>query len=156
MYNAWINGLGGTLIEVYSDKDGVLEKLGEKHLETLPIPSLGSADFNEVVNSLGLHITDSFSTSKLPAIIKSDLKKASVTSLLGLPPATKVTSYTFTIDTENGVISEACNSGNNFSPATVRLIQNTGSGRIITLDDIRIEENGSEKKIPSRVYVVTN
>jgi hypothetical protein len=89
-----------------------------------------------------------------PEIKSVDLKKASLTSLLKLPPDAKVISCTFTINTDEGTILESVNTGNDFSANTVNLIQTAAPGKLMTIGDITIEKDGKIKKIPGLVYWV--
>jgi gliding motility-associated GldM-like protein len=76
--------------------------------------------------------------------------------MLKLPPETKVIGFTLTMDNDKGEIDVADNNGNSFTPRTISLMQNAIAGRWITIDKIRITENGAEKKIPALIYQVTN
>jgi len=95
---------------------------------------------------------------KIPEISLAQLKKATPLQLLQLPEGTEIISYKFTIDlsgTSNEIV-EIANTGTAFNTATRNQLLNTTPGRYITFDLIKIMENGQEKKIPSKVYAVTN
>jgi hypothetical protein len=75
---------------------------------------------------------------------------------LQLPEGTEIVGYKFTIDLPNDDIVAVANTGKEFNSATKNLLLTTTAGRYITFDLITIMENGKEKKIPSKVYAVTN
>jgi N-acetylmuramoyl-L-alanine amidase len=91
----------------------------------------------------------------LPKISVSDLRNATIFKLLNIEERTEVVSYTFTIDTDSD-IREIHNFGHTFNTETINQINNVRAGRLITLEDIRIKIDGQEKKIPSRVYEITD
>ena len=91
-----------------------------------------------------------------PPISRAELRNITVNSLLKLPAETKVISFTFTMDNDKGTIDVVDNQGSIFTPQTISLMQNAIEGRIITIDKIRIEKNGAEKKSPGLIYKVTN
>ncbi len=91
-----------------------------------------------------------------PRIKVDDLKTSKVHSLLGLNTDVRVSSFTFTIDLPNGTIASVPNEGNQFNEATLKLMREARAGRLITIDLIKIQENGQLKKIPSRIYYVVD
>jgi hypothetical protein len=60
------------------------------------------------------------------------------------------------MDNERGEIDVVDNEGNTFTPQIISLMQNAVEGRLIIIDKIRINEAGTEKKLPGLVYRVTN
>src|SRR4030095_9856320 len=89
-----------------------------------------------------------------PEIKSADVKKATLTSLLRLPPNAKVISCLFSIDTEKGTILDSFNSGNDFSASTANLIQTAAPGKLMTIDDIIIEKDGGCKRVASLMYYI--
>jgi BlaR1 peptidase M56/Gram-negative bacterial TonB protein C-terminal len=95
-------------------------------------------------------------TPQIPEISLGKLKRATPLQLLQLPEGIEIVGYKFTIDLPNDDIVAVANTGKKFNSATKNLLLTTTAGRYITFDRITIMENGKEKKIPSKVYVVTN
>ena len=90
----------------------------------------------------------------LPVISLSELKNINPHKLLQLEEGTEIISFQFTTDLDDGTITEAFNNGNQFSEATKKLIEAEKPGRLITIDQIRARINGSEKKLPGKIYKV--
>ena len=66
-----------------------------------------------------------------------------------------VTSFTITMDDENGDIREAACQGNTFSPAALAIIKSAGPGRMLTVDNIRaVGPDNKSRKIPGLVYYI--
>lgn len=91
-----------------------------------------------------------------PKIRLGDLKNADVATLLQLPKSTDVESFTFSIDTDNGEIHSMHNAGNLFNESIKNMIASAKPGKLITVDLIRVRENGKSLKAPSKVYEVVN
>ena len=66
-----------------------------------------------------------------------------------------VTSYSITMDDENGDIREAACQGNTWCPAALSIIRGAAPGRMITIDNIRaVGPDGKSRKIPGLVYYI--
>jgi hypothetical protein len=83
------------------------------------------------------------------------LRNLTVASLLKLPADTKVVSFVFTTDNSKGEVVRIENTGNELSSKILGLMQ-TDIGRVFTIDNIVISENGQERRIPSLVYEVVD
>ncbi len=95
-------------------------------------------------------------TGKYPRISIAQLKKTTPQELLQLSAGTEILHYKFTIDVDNGDISETVNKGNEFASVTREQINSATSGRLTTIDMIKVKINGEEKKLPSLIYEVVN
>lgn len=91
-----------------------------------------------------------------PNIPVAVIKKASVPDLLQLPADSQVISFTFTTDLPNGEIAEASVTGSNWTVPAKNLINSLVAGRLVTLDQIRVLQNGKEVKLPGKVYYVVD
>lgn len=96
------------------------------------------------------------SGSKTPSLSVEELKQATVYQLLALPNGTDITGYLFSIDMDNGDIKQVANKGAYFNAATKDIINQAKAGKLITFDQIKIMENGIEKRIPAKVYELVN
>lgn len=94
--------------------------------------------------------------NQIPKISLTELKKSTPLQLLKLPEGTNLVSYMLTIDLPNDNIAEIQNSGNKFNTVSINHINNTTAGRMFTLDQIIINEKGQQKRIPAKVYFITN
>ena len=66
-----------------------------------------------------------------------------------------VTSFTLTMDDENGDIREAACQGNTWSPAALAIVKSASPGRMVTVDNIRATgPDGKSRKIPGLVYYI--
>jgi gliding motility-associated protein GldM len=66
-----------------------------------------------------------------------------------------VTSFTLTMDTEDGDIIEAPCTGNTWSPKAAAALKTLTGGRTITIDAIRaVGPDGASRKLPSLVYYI--
>lgn len=92
----------------------------------------------------------------MPELSVGELRQATVHQLLQLDKNTEIIDYVFSIDTDDGKVSEAVNNGNQFSALTRQLFQNAKAGKLISFDRIRIRLNGEVKKITSLVYRLVN
>jgi gliding motility-associated protein GldM len=64
-----------------------------------------------------------------------------------------VTSFSITMDDENGDIQEAACQGNTWSPAALNIVRKAAPGRMVTIDNIRATgPDGKNRKIPGLVY----
>ncbi len=89
-----------------------------------------------------------------PSISLGKMKSSKPFELLQVSPDTEIIGYMFTTDLEDNRIAEAYNSGDQFSEATLKLINNLNAGRLVTLDLIKIKKDGKEIKIASKVYKI--
>lgn len=92
----------------------------------------------------------------MPELSVGELRQATVHQLLQLDKNTEIIDYVFSIDTDDGKVSEAVNNGNQFSALTRQLFQNAKAGKLISFDRIKIRLNGEIKKITSVVYRLVN
>ncbi|HRG82512.1 MAG TPA: gliding motility protein GldM [Chitinophagaceae bacterium] len=66
-----------------------------------------------------------------------------------------VTSFTITMDDENGDIKEASCQGNTWCPAALNIVRSAAPGRMVTIDNIRaVGPDGKNRKIPGLVYYI--
>ena len=141
-----VNSAGIVTIHFYSIEDG--RKIDLKdinfNVEAVPVPQpvSGSIISNEKRS------TDN-------EIRVSDLKKATIYDLLRLDPSTEVVSFTLTIDVDKDV-AESKNTGSRFSEQTNNLLQQTTPGHMFTIEDILINKDNVEKKLPARFYFVVD
>jgi N-acetylmuramoyl-L-alanine amidase len=91
-----------------------------------------------------------------PKISVKDLQKATIYDLSWLKPGTEISTFTFSIDIADGTISDFVNTGNKLKPQIEQLIKSAEPGRTITIENITFIKDGVKKKIPSKVYFVTN
>jgi N-acetylmuramoyl-L-alanine amidase len=97
-----------------------------------------------------------YRANELPQISITALQKATVYDLTKLQPGTEISTFTFGMDNSMGFIDESVNAGNDLNVKTKELIKNAKQGRIITIDNIFILKEGVKKKIPGRVYGVSD
>lgn len=91
-----------------------------------------------------------------PKISVKNLQKATAFDLTWAEPGTEISTFTFSIDKADGRIYDFVNTGNEFNSQIRQLINNAEVGRIITLENITFIKDGVKKKIPSKVYIVTD
>ncbi|TMI63604.1 MAG: hypothetical protein E6H07_12565 [Bacteroidetes bacterium] len=91
-----------------------------------------------------------------PKISVKDLQKATIYDLTWLKPGTEISTFTFSIDKDDGHIYDFVNIGNEFNSQIRQLINTAEPGRILTFENITFTKDGVKKKIPSKVYLVTN
>lgn len=89
-----------------------------------------------------------------PTISLEKIKSSKPYQLLQVSPETEIIGFMFTTDLEDNRIAEAYNTGDQFSAATVKLINNLKAGRLVTLDLIKIKKDGKEIKIASKVFTI--
>ena len=66
-----------------------------------------------------------------------------------------VTSYSITMDEENGDIREAACTGNTWCASALNIVRSAAPGRMITIDNIRaVGPDGKSRKIPGLVYYI--
>jgi len=66
-----------------------------------------------------------------------------------------VTSFTITVDDENGDIQEAACQGNTWSPKALSMVRGVTAGRMVTVDNIRAQgPDGKNRKVPGLVYYI--
>jgi N-acetylmuramoyl-L-alanine amidase len=120
-----------------------------------PVTFVVTEQVNKLITEASLQKTGN-GIPKTPEISLDNLRKATPIQLLQLPEGTEIVSYKFTIDLDDDSIVEVPNTGNSFSPATTNQFNKASAGRMITFERITIMENGKEKKIPAKIYTVTN
>ena len=109
-------------------------------------------------------IVDAFQTQSVTFVLAPedikislrDLQKATPYDLLKVEPGTEISTFTLAMDNEQGFIDESVNSGNEFNPPSKKILNEAKPGRIITLDVVTIIRDGTKRKIPSKVWFVTN
>lgn len=87
-----------------------------------------------------------------PSISLEKIKSSKPYELLQVSPDTEIVGFMFTTDLNDNRIAESYNTGDQYSAATVKLINNLNVGRLVTLDLIKIKKDGKEIKIASKVY----
>ena len=95
-------------------------------------------------------------SAAFPKISVSDLSKITPHDLLKIDPGTEIVGFNFSIDNLKNDITETKNIGSKFNNQTAELIRNAHDGNTIMIENIRIIQNNSEIKIPSKVYYVVN
>jgi hypothetical protein len=95
-------------------------------------------------------------SSKIPTISLRELRQPDMNRLLGLSDAYKVISFKFTIDKDDDSIVETSNTGKHFSDITRKLLDETKAGHLITFEEIRVEAEGRQRKMPSKVYLLVD
>jgi hypothetical protein len=95
------------------------------------------------------------SGTKTPSLSVDEFKQATVYQLLGLPDGTEITGYRLNIHDSNRE-ANLFNTGPYFNSVTKDMINKTKAGALITFEEIRIKENGVEKRIPAKVYELVN
>ena len=93
---------------------------------------------------------------RYPSISLEKIKAARPYELLELSRDEEIIGFMFTTDLDDNRIGEAYSTGNQFSAATVKLIQQLRPGRLVTIDLIRIRKDGKEIKMPSKVYMIVS
>lgn len=91
------------------------------------------------------------SDNDIPKITTIELKTFSIYKLLGIAENSQIVSFTFTTDLETGDIVAIPNKGNQINPAIKNHLNTSKAGRLITFDDIIIQQNGEAKKVISKV-----
>lgn len=152
-------GIDGRVVEAVVDDEGLgVEKALEKALLSSPRwePAQQNGENVRVYVNQPIHIilngTES-SLSNYPETDPEELKKMTIHQLLGVPPTAEIISCTIAIDQPNGDIIEVKNTGNEFLPASRRIIATAQKGLILTVDAILVKKpDGSPRKMPARVY----
>lgn len=93
---------------------------------------------------------------RYPSISLEKIKAARPYELLELSRDEEIIGFMFTTDLDDNRIGEAYSTGNQFSAAAVKLIQQLRPGRMVTIDLIRIRKDGKEIKMPSKVYMIVS
>ncbi len=115
-------------------------------------------DFH-VTSEVAQHQSDSDTKTKIqtiPVLTLEELKKSTPFSLCGVKPGTEIVSYVFTIDKPDHSIVEVFNTGSTFSDATKMQIEAATSGKLLTIDQIRVKIDGEVKKLVSKIYTLQN
>jgi N-acetylmuramoyl-L-alanine amidase len=100
--------------------------------------------------------TDENRNKYIPKISISDLQKATIHDLLQYEKGIEISGFTFSMDNAGGTIDDSPNTGNEFNLKTRELIKNAIAGRLIAISEVTIIKDGVKKKVPARVYQVTN
>jgi hypothetical protein len=142
-------GLIFTIDNITIIKEGVKKKLPSRVFEI-------SEDVNKDAPKVTKTQDKTRSFPGYPKIAIKDLQKATAYDLTWVEPGTAISTFTFAMDNPKGFIDESVNTGSYLNFMTKELIKNAKSGRTITIDNIYIVKDGVKKKIPSKVYFVTN
>jgi N-acetylmuramoyl-L-alanine amidase len=89
-----------------------------------------------------------------PTITKERLRTITPYELLGISKNVEIIGYTFSIEMTSGNIAVINNSGTQFNSETIKQLNSATNGKLLIVDNIRLKENGVEKKIASKVYKI--
>jgi len=93
--------------------------------------------------------------NKIPIITLKELLSIGAYKLLGIPEKSEALKYSFSMDLPDKTIVENYNTGNNYTESTISNMKRLKKGAIIYFDSIRMEIDGEEKKLASRVFRIS-
>jgi hypothetical protein len=124
--------------------------------KTQPVTFVISEDTN-VKPKTPITVTKLSSDPKeFPKVTIKELSRFTAYDLTQLEPGTDIYAFTFTIDKADGSIMDYTNMSADLKPKTRELMSTAAAGRMFTIDNIQIIKDGVKKKIPSKVYYVTD
>ena len=87
-------------------------------------------------------------------ITSNQLNSMNLAELLGVTTNTDVKSFDISVEKTNGITIRLKNKGSKLNTGYKDIIQEYSPGKMIYLENILINDNGQEKKLPARVYKV--
>jgi hypothetical protein len=93
-------------------------------------------------------------TGSVREITSNQLNSMNLAELLGVSTNTDVKSFDISVEKTNGITIRLKNKGSKLNTGYRDILQEYSPGKMIYLENILINDNGQDKKLPARVYKV--